>query len=175
MQRLLNGATKAGNPVCVVDKNATPTDAEACYLKATDLAQNGQYENAVGEFERALALNPGLDTARLQLGLLLLTMARPDAAVQTWAQLDQLPESSPFRLFKAGLEALIRDEFAASIKWLWLGIAANHTNEPLNHDMRMLIDRISAAAAGGESNKATELPAVRTDFSLYDDSAKDPQ
>ena len=99
-----------------------PSDAERRYLAAADLAQAGRYPEAAVEFERTLAMNPELHTARLQWGLLLLTMAEPDQAMAAWAPLANLPDSSPIRLFHMGLVALIRDDFQDCISLLRAGI-----------------------------------------------------
>src|SRR6186713_2549884 len=63
----------------------------------------------------ALNINPKLHFARLQLGLLYLTMSQPDDSLAIWAPLEELEETAALKAFKRGLEALIRDDFSACI------------------------------------------------------------
>jgi tetratricopeptide (TPR) repeat protein len=149
-----------------------PRNAELRYLLGAEMAQQQDYDGAVMEMSAALALNPLLHVARFQLGLLHLTMARPDHSIAVLAPLENLEDTSALKHFKRGLEALIKDEFAQCIVHLRDGIALNKELEPLNRDMSMLMERVAAAMA--EMNKpkedepaANEPQPVRTDFSLY--------
>jgi len=154
-----------------VERN--PKDAQARYLFGAELAQAGQYERAVGEIRAAVQLQPSLYTAYLQLGLVLLTLGRPAEASAAWQPLEQLDEQAALRLFKRGLEALIRDDFRLCVQLLTAGIAANTTNPALNHDMSLVIARAREALARAGRVQSQQAPAtaegaVRTDFSLYD-------
>jgi tetratricopeptide (TPR) repeat protein len=133
------------------------TEAETRYLLGAELAQAGHYDRAAQEMRAAVQMQPGLHTASLQLGLLLLTMNKPSDAIAAWQPLDRLDERAALRLFKGGLEALIHEDFELCIRLLTQGIAANTTNPALNRDMNLVIARARDA----------ELRAVRTDFSLY--------
>ncbi len=160
-----------------------PGNAELRYLLGAELAQQRDYDGAVVEMNTALAIDPNLHFARLQLGLLYLTMARPAESVAIWAPLEQLDDGAALKSFKRGLEALIRDEFAACIEHLQRGIQLNTQNAPLNRDMNLVIDRVRESTAGAPEpvtppiQAASPPPAqsqpaadrVRTDFSLYGD------
>ncbi len=149
---------------------AEPGNASLRYLMAADRASQGRYEDALIEFSKTLKLDPELHAARFQLGLLQLTMARPDDARATWAQLDELPTDAPLRHFKRGLEALIRDDFPACIESLEIGIRLNHDNAPLNRDMALVIERARAAmhSARGDANSSVGQPdAAKRDLSIY--------
>lgn len=147
-------------------------NGELHYLLGAELAQQGDYEQAVIEMALAVELQPSLHTGRLQLGLLHLTLARPAEALAAWRPLDALPDDSCLKLFKQGLEALIRDDFADCIGRLEQGIVANTTNAALNRDMALIISKCRAALAE-QAPTSTQLPRdeapeVRADFSLYD-------
>jgi hypothetical protein len=144
-----------------------PRNAELRYLLGAEMAQQKDYDGAVMEMSAAVALNPQLHAARFQLGLLHLTMARPDHTSAVLAPFESLDDSSPFKHFKRGLDALIRDDFGNCVAHLREGIALNKENEPLNRDMAMLIDRVTAALSEATNNPAPGGDAVRTDFSLY--------
>jgi tetratricopeptide (TPR) repeat protein len=119
-----------------------PGNAELRYLLGAELAQRREYSEAVAQMRTALDIDPKLHFARLQLGLLYLTMSKPQESLATWAPLEDLDESAALKAFKRGLEALIRDDFSACIGFLQRGIALNQQNAPLNYDMTALIDKV---------------------------------
>lgn len=144
---------------------ADPRNGEIRYLLGAELAQQRRYDEAVLELSAAVALNPLLHTARLQLGVLHLTMAQPQHATAVLAPLESLEEDSALKHFKRGLDALAVDDLQASAASLERGIELNHDNPPLNTDMRLLADRIKEAIASNQ--RTPQDDAVRTDFSLY--------
>ncbi len=146
-----------------------PRNAELRYLLGAELAQQREYDAAVVEMRTALELDPNLHFARLQLGLLYLTMAQPSDSIAIWAPLEGLEETAALKAFKRGLEALIRDDFPACINYLQQGIHLNTQNAPLNRDMSMIVSRVREAGVPVvQPAPLTESPAaVRTDFSLY--------
>jgi tetratricopeptide (TPR) repeat protein len=154
-----------------------PRNAELRYLLGAELAQLKDYGAAVTEMSTALQLDPGLHFARFQLGLLYLTMAQPDKSLVTWAPLETLEETAALKIFKRGLEALIRDDFDTCIGLLRRGIDLNTVNAPLNRDMSMVIDNVRAATTRKPDEPIAAPPStenrpgdgVRTDFSLYSD------
>jgi tetratricopeptide (TPR) repeat protein len=142
---------------------AESANAQLRHLLAAEYAQVGMYERAAVEFREVLALNPAAHVARLQLGLLELTSGKPSEAINTWRPLEALPEGTALKLFKRGLEALIRDDFAACSRLLQQGIQANESNPPLNQDMRRILAKLPPQTVA-EPSSAGE---IRTDFSLY--------
>ncbi len=119
--------------------HAYPSSARARYLLGAEHAQIGMYDRAVAEMAEAVKLDPGLDVAHFQLGLLHVTAGRVHEAQAAWVPLDRLPADNPLRLFKSAMLHLVRDEFAACAEDLRAGIAHNRTNKPLNDDMRRLL------------------------------------
>jgi tetratricopeptide (TPR) repeat protein len=119
-----------------------PGNAELRYLLGAELAQRREYAAAVLQMRTALDINPKLHFARLQLGLLYLTMSQPDDSLAIWAPLEELDESAALKAFKRGLEALIRDDFSTCIGYLQQGIDLNKQNATLNDDMSQLIEKV---------------------------------
>jgi hypothetical protein len=115
----------------------------------------------------ALDIDPQLHFARLQLGLLYLTLAQPNDSLTIWAPLEALDEGAALKAFKRGLEALIRDDFAACIGFLQSGIALNKQNAPLNYDMTQLIDRVR----DGSVIAPPAPPSPHSDFAKYGEPA----
>ena len=71
-----------------------PGNAELRYLLGAELAQRREYPEAVAQMRTALDINPKLHFARLQLGLLYLTLAQPDDSLAVWAPLEELEETA---------------------------------------------------------------------------------
>ncbi len=122
--------------------NRDPGNAELRYLLGAELAERREYPEAVVQIRTALDINPKLHFARLQLGLLYLTMSQPDDSLTVWAPLEELDETAALKAFKRGLEALIRDDFSGCIGYLQQGIDLNKQNATLNDDMSQLIERV---------------------------------
>jgi tetratricopeptide (TPR) repeat protein len=147
-----------------------PLNAELRYLLGAELAERKDYEQAAIELTTAVKLNPSLHTARFQLGLLHLTLNRVDECLAAWAPLDTAEGESSLKLFKHGLEALIRGDFQQCIDLLQRGIEFNTANAPLNRDMAMVTGKAQEALKARSSacaEEPSESAAVRTDFSLY--------
>jgi tetratricopeptide (TPR) repeat protein len=160
-----NNSGAAGAAIAYLKEAVSRTDAtaNAHFLLGAEYAQIKLYDRAVGEMEAALALDPGLSIARLQLGLLWLTSGAVERAVQVLAPLSELGEEEPLRLFAEGLCALVRDEFDNTVRLLESGIAHNQVNDALNTDMRRLLDELAplrAAAGQGapEPADAEDIP-----------------
>jgi tetratricopeptide (TPR) repeat protein len=140
-----------------------PGNAELRYLLGAELAQRHEYPEAVAQMRTALDINPKLHFARLQLGLLYLTMAQPDDSLAVWAPLEDLEETAALKAFKRGLEALIRDDFPTCIGFLQQGIHLNKQNATLNDDMSQLIERVR----DGSVIAAPSVQAPCDDFSRF--------
>ena len=145
-----------------------PGNAELHYLLGAELAQRREYPEAVVQMRTALDIDPKLHFARLQLGLLYLTMAQPDDSLAIWAPLEDLEETAALKAFKRGLEALIRDDFNACIGFLKRGIDLNKNNATLNDDMSQLIEKVRDGSVIVEPAPAK----LRADFSDFPEPAK---
>jgi len=113
--------------------------ATAHYLLGAQYAQAGLYERSVDAMEAAIALDPALSVARLQLGLLWASTGAADRARVVLEPLQDLAEDDCFRLFGAGLRRLLDDDLDEAIELLRAGIARNEANEPLNADVRQVL------------------------------------
>lgn len=139
-----------------------PANAELRYLLGAEHAQRREYPEAVAAMRSALDINPKLHFARLQLGLLYLTMSQPDHSLAVWAPLEELDENAALKAFKRGLEALIRDDFSTCIGFLKQGIDLNKHNTTLNEDMTQLIERVrDGSVIGPPVNVSAESEFAR--------------
>jgi tetratricopeptide (TPR) repeat protein len=152
-----------------------PRNGVLRYLLGAELAHLQDYDGALLEFSAAIALDPSLDIARFQLGLLHLTLAQVDHALTVLAPLEGLANDNPLKHFQRGLAALIHDDLPAFFRSMQHGIELNTTNQALQHDMQMLLERVahatpapvSASMASTSTTGASPDADVHTDFSLY--------
>jgi tetratricopeptide (TPR) repeat protein len=131
-----------------------PGNAELRYLLGAELAERREYAEAVAQLRTALEIDPKLHFARLQLGMLYLTLSQPGNSLAIWAPLEDLEETAALKAFKRGLEALIREDFPACIGFLQQGMALNKQNAPLNQDMSQLIERVRDGSVIAKSESA---------------------
>jgi len=148
--------------------NRDPGNAELRYLLGAELAQRREYAEAVTQMRTALDIDPKLHFARLQLGLLYLTMSQPDDSLAIWAPLEELEETAALKAFKRGLEALIRDDFNACIGYLQQGISLNKHNTTLNEDMGQLIDKVRDGSVIAEP----QPPTAKQEFTRYGEPSR---
>lgn len=118
------------------------SDPRLLFLKGSRLAAKQKYADARRAMRQALDLAPNYAIARFQLGLLELTSGAAYAALEIWGPLLMLPATDPLREFVEGLIHLVRDEFDAAITCLERGISYNRDNEPLSHNMEMIVQEI---------------------------------
>lgn len=122
-----------------------PNDPRLGFLHASLLVSSGQLVAAHAAFARTLQLAPDFALARYQYGFFLLTSGEVDRALEVWGPLDQLPDGNYLRHALEGMRSLVRDDFASMHRHFSLAIQTNTENEPLNHDLRLLMTQISAA------------------------------
>lgn len=137
-----------------------PGNAVTLYCLGAEHAQIGLYERAMSEMERAVEMNPALDTARLQLGLLCMTCGYPDRGEAALKPLVDRDDTDALGHFARGLIALAHDELQQCMRSLEQGIGLNMENEPLNHDMARLLESVRAGVAGAGAQPAE--PAALT-------------
>jgi len=145
-----------------------PGNAELRFQLGAELAELREYNEAVVQMRTALDINPTLHFARLQLGLLYLTMSKPDDSLAIWAPLEELDEGAALKAFKRGLEALIRDDFAACIGFLQQGIDLNKLNATLNDDMSQLIEKVRDGSVIAQPGS----PSANENFSQFGEPSR---
>jgi tetratricopeptide (TPR) repeat protein len=140
--------------------DATPA---AHYLLGAEYAQIALYDRAMDEMEAALALDPALWTARIQLALLYLAANRQDRAGDTLQPLAEHGQDEALQRFASGLLRLIADDLAGARDLLTAGMELNTANPALNGDMQRIVDeigkRIEDAGDGDDGNAHLLLSA----------------
>ena len=134
--------------------------AQSHYLLGAEYAQIKMYDRAIGEMEAAIALDPALSIARLQLGMLWLGANDAARAADVLRTLDELGSGDPLRQFGAGLRHLIREELPEALRCLGEGVTLNTANPPLNHDMQSVMRQIELVQAGAATTTGATAAAA---------------
>jgi Flp pilus assembly protein TadD len=145
-------------------------DPRLHFLKGSLLAAQERYAEGRAAMRRSVALAPGYDIARFQLGLLELSSGDAEAADATLEPLANGSEEGGLPLFALGLRHLMRDDFDEAEALLRRGIAINAAHPLVSRDMELMLSRIAelraaAARAGGEEPAREEAPGESGDLS----------
>jgi tetratricopeptide (TPR) repeat protein len=122
---------------CVEQNHVNPA---AHYLLGAEYAQGQRYGDAVVHLTTAVEQAPSLWIARLQLGLLWLTLSNPTAAITALHPLHDLPETDALHHFGRALTALCGDDLPSASSLLQAGLQVGSDNAPLLADMQRLLD-----------------------------------
>lgn len=155
-------------------EDATPV---AHYLLGAEYAQIQMYDRAISHMEAAIAIDPALDIARFQLGLLWLTSGHGENAELVLSPLQLAPENNPLHHFGKGLIHLIHDQFPECVQSLNQGIELNSENLALNNDMNRILDEIkklesNAPSADAQQEESDNPDAQHVFLSAYTGSGE---
>lgn len=139
--------------------------AQAHFGMGAMLAQLRLYERAIESYQRALAADPALHPARVQLALLLIGQARTQEAAETVQPLAALADGA-YRHFGAGLQALCEDRLADAARELNQGIAIGSGNPPLDGDLAKLAAAAAEAAGKAGDGAAAAQPEAEAEADL---------
>jgi len=118
-----------------------PENAGLVYFQAAEHAELGLFERACTGMAKALEINPHIDIARFQLGLLHLKLLRPDHAKSIFSALVSITVDSSLRNFgEAYIDLINNDLEQAKIK-LESGLL-NCNNHALKADMARILAQI---------------------------------
>lgn len=132
-----------------------PNDPRLHFMRGSILAGRQEIVPAHEALSRAVEIAPDFDLARYQLGLLELTSGKSDTALQTWSPLLRLGKDAYLRRFVEGMVFLIRDEFEDAIGEFVAGIELNKDNEPMNSDIRLIMNQCrDLISQGGERDES---------------------
>lgn len=120
-----------------------PANASVRYFMATEHAELGMYERAISGINETLALDPAMDIARFQLGLLHIQLQQLEHARATFTKLYLASNDSALQLFSGAYVALMDGNQPEAIRKLQEGLNHCDKNPPLKSDMTQLLDSLS--------------------------------
>lgn len=136
-----------------------PKDARVHFMLGAEHAEIGMYDRAIEDMKQAVTYDDQLYTAHFQLGLLYITSGKVQEAESAWSPIDTLGQDDPLYLFKTGLLHLAKNEFDDCLTNLEKGIKSNQKNQPLNNDIRRIIEEVKTSIGNknvSESNLKTK-------------------
>lgn len=140
-------------------------DARALYLLGVQHAELGLVRRGIEGLTAALAVEPGMDMARFQLGLMLLDTGRVAEARQHLELLGRSTDAS-LRLYSQGMVALADGRTEAARQALAEGLS----KEPQNAALAALMQRVLDGLGAGKDARANDVtPAAPVALGAYAD------
>jgi len=145
-----------------------PAHAVALQLLATQHAEIGLYERAIKGMKAALTVNPRLEIARFQLGMLLLDRGRGREAQEQFAGLQGTADKA-LEGYCEAMSALADEQVPLACEKLQRALSLPTANPALHALMRRVLERMSK-----EPDGTGQTPSLGQELFLgaYRDNAK---
>lgn len=139
-----------------------PRNARAIYLLAVQHAELGLTQRAIAGIKTALSIEPDLEVARFQLGLLLLFDSKQPAEAKDYLERLRGSEDRALRAYAEALIAMVDNQPAVARQKLAIGLSESSPGAPLAMLMRRLLEHMlngADAATGKKPPSQCSLPA----------------
>jgi Flp pilus assembly protein TadD len=134
-----------------------PNNAAVRYFLAAEHAELGLLERARTEMIEVLELEPGMDIARFQLGLLHLQLQFEADARAAFVQLADLSQDASLQLFAAAYVELLDDHREAAIEKFEAGLL-DCQNPALKADMARVLGSLTEQMQEVQEQEETKSP-----------------
>lgn len=134
---------------------SNPDDANVLFLIGAEHAEIGLSDRAIQEMERALEINPALEIAALQLGLLYSYQDNEEKAIEVWTRLRTTTEEQSLLHFCEGFLLICERKFDEAKVALRNGIESNLILPALNLSVENILKSLEAPATTSEERTAT--------------------
>jgi len=132
-----------------------PQNARAIYLRAVQHAELGLTQRAVAGIKTALSIEPDMDLARFQLGLLLLFDINQPGEAKDYLQRLCRSQDRALRAYSEAMIALVDNEPLLARQKLAIGLSESSPDSQLPMLMRRLFELLlSGPGAGGNGEPA---------------------
>ena len=125
-----------------------PRNARAMYLRAVQHAELGLTQRAVAGIKTALSIEPDLDIARFQLGLLLLFDINQPAEAKEYLQGLCRSQNRALRAYAEAMIAIVDNELTLARQKLAIGLSESSPDSQLPMLMRRLFERLLSGSVG---------------------------
>lgn len=153
-----------------------PENAQATYLLAAEHAEIGLFDRATEGMEKALSLDPNIEMAALQLGMLHLRTGNNARAIELWQGLQEKTNDESLRLISEGLTLLSNESIDEGKEKLLLGMEKNLHNPALNISITSILEHLEANLPknnNGETENAPKKQAAENSEPVYLGAYKD--
>ncbi len=134
-----------------------PRNARALYLLAVQHAELGLTQRAITGIKTALTIEPDLELARFQLGLLLLFDSKQPAEAKDYLERLRFSTNVALRAYSQAMIAIVDNEPTLARQQLAIGLSETSPESTLSMLMRRLFERL----LNGPDATETELAARR--------------
>jgi tetratricopeptide (TPR) repeat protein len=121
-----------------------PRHARAIYLLAVQHAELGLTQRAITGIKAALLIDPDLEIARFQLGLLLMFDKNEPREAKAYLERLAGSENRALRAYSQAMIAIADNESALARQQLAIGLSESSPDSPLSTLMRRLFERMSS-------------------------------
>lgn len=141
-----------------------PHHARAIYLLAVQHAELGLMQRAITGIKAALSIDPDLEIARFQLGLLLMFDKNQPQDAKCYLERLGSSENRALRAYSQAMIAIADNEPALARQKLAIGLAESSPDSPLSTLMRRLFERMSNGMALPNACEVMSGPACDIRF-----------
>jgi len=141
-----------------------PQHARAIYLLAVQHAELGLTQRAIAGIKAALAIEPDLEIARFQLGLLLMFDKSEPQEAKTYLERLGSSQNLTLRAYSQAMIAIADNDPALARQKLAIGLSESSPESPLSTLMRRLFDRMSTNMALPNVSEVMSGPACDIRF-----------
>jgi tetratricopeptide (TPR) repeat protein len=147
------------------------TDFYRSYNIAWELAQKGKYNEAVGEWKKALALNPGEAGVHLNLGVALARGGKSDEAIGEYRKALELDPNDPETHYRLGMSLADGGKFNEAVASYEKGLSLS-PKDASPSDLATVYDFLGRARAGkgdmvGALKDLAEAVRLHPNFAPY--------
>ncbi len=123
-----------------------PENATAIFLLAAEHAEIGIFDRAKEGMIKALSIDPNLNMASLQLGLLYSREGNDKEALDIWSKLRRDTKDNSMEKIADGLIKLIEKDLEQGAASLHEGMELNNTNPGLNQMVSSILESLEKSA-----------------------------
>lgn len=116
-----------------------PQNPQAIYLLAAEHAELGLFERAISGMETALAIDPGMDMASFQLGMLYSRNGQNDKAAELWTRIKEGSPDAALQMHSSAMLELLAENYQDALVYIKKGLMYEGDNPALGEMMRNLM------------------------------------
>jgi|GEM_PF-1174718 len=151
-------ASKNGDHELAIERlhkanSVEPENPAVIYLLAAQHAEIGLYSRAVLGMEKALALDPNIEIARFQLGILYFQLDRQEDAVEQWEILKKSDDEAMVH-FSSGMLLVLDGEQSEALSRFEVGLSLPADNPALHASVRDIVASLSSVTEGNVDKPA---------------------
>jgi tetratricopeptide (TPR) repeat protein len=139
-----------------------PRNARALYLLAVQHAELGLMQRAIAGIKNALSIEPDLELARFQLGLLLLFDSDEPAEAKAFLERLRSSENRALRAYGEAMIAIVDNDARLARQKLAVGLSESSPDSPLAMLMRRVLERLLNSPTGQNASNNKQLNSLRS-------------